>query len=101
MGDSIARWEGDTLVVETIGLPDKDRVRVLLQSHRHRRTKVIERFTRLSDKELLYQYTVEDPAIYTAPWLAEYSLYRTASACSSTPATRATTRCRTSCWRSA
>jgi len=37
---------------------------------------VIERFTRLSETELLYQFTVEDPAIYTAPWLAEYSLYK-------------------------
>jgi hypothetical protein len=38
--------------------------------------KVIERFTRLSADELLYQFTVEDPKVYTAPWLAEYSLYR-------------------------
>jgi hypothetical protein len=39
--------------------------------------KVTERFTRLSDRELLYQYTVEDPKVYTAPWMAEYSLYKT------------------------
>jgi hypothetical protein len=38
---------------------------------------VIERFTRVAENELLYQYTVEDPTVYTAPWLAEYSLYRT------------------------
>jgi hypothetical protein len=37
---------------------------------------VTERFTRLSLDELLYQFTVEDPKVYAAPWLGEYSLYR-------------------------
>jgi hypothetical protein len=75
LGDSIARWEGDTLVVETINLHAQDRIRgVLVFSPR---SKVIEKLTRLSEGELLYQYTIEDPAIYTAPWLAEYSFYRT------------------------
>lgn len=77
IGDSIARWEGDTLVIETTGLPEKDRVRFFSNLIVTGESKVIERFTRLSDKELLYQYTVEDPGTYTAPWLAEYSLYRT------------------------
>jgi hypothetical protein len=77
IGDAIARWEGETLVIETIGLPEHDRVRFFSNLVVTGQSKVIERFTRLSDKELLYQYTVEDPTIYTAPWLAEYSLYRT------------------------
>lgn len=77
LGDSIARWEGETLVIETIDLPEKDRVRFFSNLIVTGESKVIERFTRLSENELLYQYTVEDPKIYTAPWLAEYSLYRT------------------------
>lgn len=77
LGDSIARWEGDTLVIETIGLREEDRVRYFSNLIVPSGARVIERFTRLSDKELLYQYTVEDPKTYTAPWLAEYSLYRT------------------------
>ncbi|MEQ1782243.1 MAG: hypothetical protein ABMA14_12835 [Hyphomonadaceae bacterium] len=77
LGDSIARWEGDTLVIETIGLPANDRVRFFSNLIVTADAKVIEKFTRLSEDELLYQYTVEDPATYTAPWLAEYSLYRT------------------------
>ena len=36
---------------------------------------MIEKLTRVGPKELLYQYTIEDPAIYSAPWLAEYSFY--------------------------
>lgn len=77
LGDSIGRWEGETLVVETIGLPEKDRVRAFSNLVVPGNSKVIERYTRLSENELLYQYTVQDPATYTAPWLAEYSLYRT------------------------
>lgn len=77
IGDSIARWEGDTLVVETVGLPANDRVRYFSNLVVPAESTVIERFTRLSDNELLYQYTVEGTSAYTQPWLAEYSLYRT------------------------
>ncbi len=77
LGDSIARWEGDTLVIETIGLPAKDRIRAFSNLIVPASSKVIERYMRLSENELLYQYTVIDPDTYTAPWLAEYSLYRT------------------------
>jgi hypothetical protein len=77
IGDSIARWDGETLVIETIGLPEEDRVRFFSNLVVPHGSKVIERFTRLSEEELLYQYTVEHPTAYTAPWLAEYSLYKT------------------------
>ncbi len=77
LGDSIAKWEGDTLVIETVGLPEKDRVRLfpsfVVSSH----ATVTERYTRLSDKELLYQFTVVDPTVYTAPWTGEFSVYKT------------------------
>jgi hypothetical protein len=78
LGDSIARWEGDTLVIETISLPHGDRKRsfsnnMMVPSD----AKVVERLTRLSDDELLYQFTVVDPKTYSAPWLAEYSVFRT------------------------
>ena len=77
LGDSIARWEGETLVVETIGLPGNDRVRFFSNLVVPEHATVIERFTRVAENELLYQYTVEEPSTYTAPWLAEYSLYQT------------------------
>jgi hypothetical protein len=77
MGDSIARWEGDTLVIETIGLPKEMRIRGFSKIVVNPESKVIERFTRISKDELLYQWTVEDPNVYTAPWLAEFSFYRT------------------------
>jgi hypothetical protein len=77
LGDSIARWEGETLVIETVNLPAKDTIRPFPVLLVPATAKVIERYTRISTGELLYQYTVVDPSIYTAPWLAEYSLYRT------------------------
>lgn len=77
LGDSIARWEGNTLVIETLGLPEKDRVRLFPAFIVSKEAKVIERYTRLGENELLYQFTVEDPKVYTEPWLAEMPLYRT------------------------
>jgi hypothetical protein len=77
-GGGAARWDGDTLVVETTGFLARDRVRPLFGGALivNPDAKVIERYTRVSADELVYQFTVEDPKAYTAPWLAEYSLYR-------------------------
>lgn len=77
MGDSIGHFEGETLVVETIGQPDADRVHIMPTLIVPGAAKVIERFTPLSNRELLYQFTVVDPKVYTKPWLAEFSWYRT------------------------
>jgi hypothetical protein len=76
LGYSVARWEGDTLVIETTGLPAKDAIRPFPTLLVNASATVIERYTRVSEKALLYQYTVVDPATYTAPWLAEYALDR-------------------------
>jgi hypothetical protein len=78
MGDSIARWEGDTLVIETTDLPRSERRRFSPTGSYvvNPDATVIERFTRLSRDELLYQFTVVDPKVYAAPWLAEYSFFR-------------------------
>ena len=67
MGDSIGRWEGDTLIVDTTNFTDKTRFRGSSQS-----LHVVERFRRVDDKTLLYQFTVEDPDTWTRPWTAEY-----------------------------
>ena len=77
-GDSIARWVGDTLVIETIRNNALERVRGLMAKFVvNEDAKVIERYTRLSANELLYQFTIEDPKAYSAPWLAEFSFYAT------------------------
>ncbi len=76
MGDSIGRWEGDTLVVETSQFNSGQSFRGSL---RHQLimspdTKVVERFTRKGPKEILYEFTVEDPSVFTQPWRAEIPL---------------------------
>ncbi len=77
-GHSVGRWEGDTLVVETThfrgDMPDRATIdRPMLISGE---ATVTERFTRVSDSELFYQYTVDDPTYYTEPWRGEFSFTR-------------------------
>jgi EF hand len=78
MGDGIARWDGDTLVIETVGFSANSLKRFTFPSSLllSEQSKVIEHYTRISKDELLYQFTIEDPALYVTPWLAEYSLFR-------------------------
>src|SRR4029079_4719483 len=57
LGDSIGRWEGDTLVVDTTNFTDKTRFRGATEN-----LHVVERFTRTSPTTLLYRFTIEDPA---------------------------------------
>jgi hypothetical protein len=68
MGDSIARWEGDTLVVETTNFTDKTRFRGASE-----KLKVTERFNRVDNGTLQYRFTVEDPSTWARPWTGEYS----------------------------
>ena len=75
-GDSTARWEGDELVVETTGLSATHAV-MLVNVVIGPDSKVVERLSFLSPDELLYRFTVVDPAYYSAPWSAEYSWRRT------------------------
>ena len=66
LGDSVGKWEGDTLVVDTTNFTDTP---ALFGGTRN--LHVIERFKRLDDKTLLYRFTVEDPTVWTAPWTGE------------------------------
>jgi hypothetical protein len=68
MGDSVGRWEGDTLVVDTTNFSDKTRYRGS-SGNLH----VIERFTRVDDRTLLYRFTIEDPETWAKPWTGEYA----------------------------
>lgn len=69
-GDSIGRWDGDTLVVDSIGFND----RTWLDSVGHPHTEklhVIERYRRPNANTLLRQVTVEDPGAYAKPFTLE------------------------------
>ena len=74
MGDSIGRWDGATLVVETTRPHAASRGQRLVVGEG---TVVSERFTRLSATELLYAWTVADPALFREPWRGETVWRRT------------------------
>jgi len=71
-GDSWGRWEGNTLVVETTNLNPDHPFRGMPPGPE---TKVHERFTRVDDDTILYEFTIEDPA-YTQPWGGEIPFER-------------------------
>ena len=76
LGDSVARWEGDVLVVETLNEKDIPAPFGTMPQSVRVQSRVVERFSLVSANEILYRFTIEDPAIYSAPWSAEYSLNR-------------------------
>jgi hypothetical protein len=72
-GDSIGRWEGDTLVIDAIGFNEKfwmnrDGLPHTEQLH------LTERFTRTDFATLKYEVTVDDPGAYTAPWTSGFTM---------------------------
>ena len=68
MGDSWGHWEGDTLVVETTNIYPLQTFRGIPPSEH---LKVVERFTRADEETILYEFTVDDPTMYTEPWGGE------------------------------
>jgi hypothetical protein len=73
-GDSIGWWDGDTLVVETTNFsPHHARTMIALTET----GKVIERFSREADDQIVYEFIVEDPQRYTQPWRGEMSFVKT------------------------
>lgn len=69
MGDSIGWWEGDTLVVETTNFnPGTAYWSIGVRMPLAPSAKVTERFSRTSPTEILYRFTVVDPANYAKPW---------------------------------
>jgi hypothetical protein len=72
-GHSIGRWEGDTLIVDTVGynegfwidrrgLPTTEKLRTL------------EKFTRTDSATIKYELTIDDPGAYTKPWTTGFNL---------------------------
>jgi len=66
-GDSIGHWEGDTLVVDTTNFTNKTRF-----NGSGEQLHVVERFTRVDPRTVLYRFTVEDPSTWDRSWTGEY-----------------------------
>jgi len=67
MGDSIGHWEGDTLVVDTTNFTNKTQFRGSGEN-----LHVVERFTRVDPKTILYRFTIDDPSTWDRSWTGEY-----------------------------
>jgi hypothetical protein len=67
MGHSIGRWEGDTLVIDTVGFDDRSWLDNLGHAHTEM-MRVIERFRRPDLGHLEIEITIEDPGAYAKPW---------------------------------
>jgi hypothetical protein len=63
MGDSVGRWEGDTLVVDTTNFTDKVLYRGAAEN-----LHLVERFTKVGPGEIDYRVTIEDPTTFAKPW---------------------------------
>jgi hypothetical protein len=76
-GDSVGRWDGDTLVVETKNLNGKAWLNEVGDVLSHA-AEVVETFTPVSADQVIYRATVSDPIAYTRPWTIEVPLNRRA-----------------------
>jgi hypothetical protein len=75
MGQSVGRWDGDTLVIDVTGFNDQtwfDRAGNFHSDKLH----VVERYTRTAPDVITYEATIEDPVVFTRPWKMSMPLYR-------------------------
>ena len=70
-GDSVGRWDGDTLVVDTTNFSQDAGFRGATKD-----LHLVERFTRVDAETLRYEFTVEDPATWTRKWSASIPMTR-------------------------
>ena len=92
MGDSVARWEGDALVIDTKNIRSDSRFRGASED-----LHVVERLTRADADTLVYRFTVDDPKTWTRPWTAEYAWVRSDQPVFDTHVTKPTMRLEGSC----
>ena len=73
MGDSIGRWDGDTLVVETTGMNDKSWIDRLGHPHSEQ-LKVTEKFKKTTADNMQIDVTLEDPKAYKEPFTVQFNM---------------------------
>lgn len=71
-GHSIGWWDGDTLVIDTVGFNENAWLERWGMPHTSR-LRTVERVTRTDFNTLRYEITVDDPGAYTAPWTSGYT----------------------------
>jgi hypothetical protein len=73
MGDAVGWWEGETLVVETTNFNPGQRLRRSQTDGYYvsPEARIVERFTKTSPTEILYQFSIDDPDVYRQTWRGE------------------------------
>jgi hypothetical protein len=71
-GHSVGRWEGDTLVVDSVGFNEKQWLPGNYPSTD--KLHIIERISRPNLKTLVYEATIDDPGAYTKPWTLRWTI---------------------------
>jgi hypothetical protein len=66
-GDSVGKWDGDTLVIDTIGFNGKTRLDTVGHPHSDQ-MHIVERLKLTDHDHIAYEVTVEDPKMYSKPW---------------------------------
>lgn len=79
MGDSVGKWEGDTLVVDVTGFNDRTWLTGTPSVHSEA-LHVVERYTRAADGTIAYEATVTDAEALTTPWVTGATLRTPANA---------------------
>ena len=74
LGDSVGRWDGDTLVVDVVGFNDKTWLAGTGTIHSEQ-LHVVERYTRDTADAIVYDVTIEDPVVFTKPWQMQEILH--------------------------
>jgi hypothetical protein len=72
-GHSVGQWEGDTLVVDTVGFNEGSWIEAEGFPHTDQ-LHLIERFSRTNFNTLKYKVTVDDPGAYTMVWTGGFNL---------------------------
>jgi len=75
MGDSVGHWEGDTLVVDVVSFNDKTWLQGVGTFHSEE-MHITERYTPLDYDIIKYDVTIEDPKVFTKPWVIHSNLAR-------------------------
>jgi hypothetical protein len=72
LGDSRGRWDGDTFVIETARFTDQTSFR-----GSDERLRVVERISLAGPDTLAYEFTIDNPSVFTRPWTASFTMART------------------------
>ncbi len=72
LGHSVGRWDGDTLVIDTVGFNEKQWVAGAYPTTEQ--LHMTERISRPNLRTLSYEYTIDDPGVYTQPWTGRWTI---------------------------